>query len=265
MLKAILDSLEGLDENQANLYAEQDGKFYLQVEPVDGYALENVQGLKSSLQKERTSAKALLKKLNAFDGLDAIEAKEAMEQLQIGNTKNAEETKAQIDALKSQLSAKHAKEIETLNSSLSSMREQMSHELIKSKALESLAKHGGNAELLMPHIMTQTKLEELDGKFSAVVIDTNGDTRISSATNSMDNMTIEELVEQMRNSDTFAPAFSGSGATGSGAFGSTATGSGTASRTLSWEEAHNPETYRQAKQQAEKAGRELDVKSFGEA
>lgn len=259
MLKAILDTLDGIDENLATLYTEQDGRFYLQVEATDGYALENVQGLKSSLQKERNTAKALGKQLASFDGLDAGEARTAIEQLALGSSKNADETKAQIDALKNQLGKKHGEEIEALNNQLSAMTDQMSHELIKSKAIEALAKHGGNAELLMPHLMSQTKLEENDGRYSAVVIDNNGDVRISSQANSMDNMTIDELVTSMRASDTFAPAFTGSGATGSGASGSQATRGSNGAITLTYEQAKNADTYREAQARAEKAGSQVQI------
>jgi hypothetical protein len=259
MLKAILNSLDGIDENLASLYAEQDGKYFLQVESAEGYALENVQGLKSSLQKERNTAKALTKQLGIFDGLDAEEARTAIDQLSLGNSKNAEETKTQIEALKAQLGKKHAEEMDGLTASLDSMRGQMSQELVKSKAIEALAKFGGNADLLMPHIMNQTRLEEADGKYSAIVIDKNGDARISSKANTMDNMTIEELVTTMRDSDTFAPAFTGSGATGSGSTGSTASGGSKGNIVLTYDEAKNANTYREAQARADKAGSQVQI------
>lgn len=258
MLKAILDSLDGLDESLAKLYAEEDGKFILQVEPADGYALENVSGLKTSLQKERNSAKSLSRKLSAFEGIDAEEAREAIEALALSDGKTAEEVKAQVEAIKTKLAEKHAGEIDGMTAQLDALRGQLGNELIKSKALKALAKHGGSADLLMPHIESQTRMDEVDGEYRAVVIDKNGEARISSRSNTTDNMSVEELVESMRDIDTFSPAFTGSGASGNGAKGSSGAG-GSAKFTLTAEQAKDAELYRATKEQATKAGSQVTI------
>ena len=59
-IKSIIASLEDAPENVRSLYREgtadegAEGKFILDVEPADGFSLENVDGLKSALSSERT-------------------------------------------------------------------------------------------------------------------------------------------------------------------------------------------------------------------
>ena len=57
MLKAMLDSLEGISDGDKGHYVEKDGKFFLDVGPVGGWALEDVAGLKTALGTERDSTK----------------------------------------------------------------------------------------------------------------------------------------------------------------------------------------------------------------
>lgn len=65
MLKKVLESLDGLDENVAKLYKQgDDGKYHLEVE-----GDEDPVALKSALQKEREARKAAEKKAKELEGL----------------------------------------------------------------------------------------------------------------------------------------------------------------------------------------------------
>ena len=86
-LKAVLDTLEGLDESLHGLYKEADGKFYLDLEGVEEHP--STKGLKVVLedQKKKTKAEhakvvAATEALKAFDDLDPEEAREALKKLQ---------------------------------------------------------------------------------------------------------------------------------------------------------------------------------------
>src|SRR4051794_27617528 len=48
-LKAIVETIDSVPEAVRGLYKEAEGKFILDVESVEGYALEDVSGLKSTL------------------------------------------------------------------------------------------------------------------------------------------------------------------------------------------------------------------------
>jgi len=80
-IKAIVTDLNTVDENLRSLYVEKDGKFFADVEPVDGYELDNVKGLKSALGAERNLKATLEQTVKAFEGLDATSARQALEQL----------------------------------------------------------------------------------------------------------------------------------------------------------------------------------------
>ena len=264
MLKAILNSLDNVPSEIANLYVEIDGRFVLDVEPTGGFALEDVTGLKSSLSKERQNARTAQKALDAFDGLNVDEAREALGKVgEMSTWTPDDKVREQINAREKQLTSKHVAELDKANGELTAIRGQLETQLIQASAMEAIASMGGNVQLLMPHIKSQTRMEMVDGKFVAQVIDENGVPRVSMKTGSTDGMTINELVGSMRDAETFAPAFAGSGATGSGTASTSAAGSGANGNIkMSWEEAHNPEHYRAKKAQAESAGSNIEIQSF---
>ena len=56
-LKARLEALEGLDDSVKGLYRQDGEVFLLDVEGVDGWALEDIGGLRTTVQKERKAAR----------------------------------------------------------------------------------------------------------------------------------------------------------------------------------------------------------------
>lgn len=78
MLNAVVTDLNTVAEAFRPAYAEKNGKFYLNVTPVDGHALENVTGLKSALDGERAAKEAAEAKLRPFNGLDPDAARNAI-------------------------------------------------------------------------------------------------------------------------------------------------------------------------------------------
>lgn len=254
MLKSILENLDGLSADVAAEYTETGGKFRLQVEGVDGFALEDVGGLKKALTTERGNASTYAKQLKAFEGLDATKAREAIEAMELGGAKNDEETKTLLDNMKKQLGDKHGLEITALDAKMANMKKQLVGGLVDGAASKAFAKLGGNAELLMPHITSQTEVREVDGVFQAVVIDKEGNPRISSKAGSTGNMSVGELVESMRGNETFAGCFKGSGATGGGANGNAGGGANGNDVVLTKEQYRDTPTFRAATERATKAG-----------
>ncbi len=224
-LKAVLANLDGLAENVANEYTknEDDDKFYLDVDPVEGYALEDVAGLKNTLsgvQKERKEARDKLKK---FEGLDPAKAKEALARVEeMSEWTPDEKVKQQMADAAKQLTDKHAGELTAAEAKAAKAQTQLGSLLVNGAAMAALAKHSlvkGGAELLMPHIANQVRLVETEsGELAPRVFTADGVERISLKQNSGSTpMGVEELVDTMKESDAFALAFAGSGASGSGA------------------------------------------------
>tara|TARA_R110000787_G_scaffold42303_2_gene103984 strand:+ start:522 stop:1328 length:807 start_codon:yes stop_codon:yes gene_type:complete len=266
-MKAIIntDEREALDSTMQQQYESIDnGRFILQVESVDGYALEDVTGLKSSLSKERTSAKDSLQALRAFDGLDADTARSAIDKASTMDDWTPQEKVAeQIARREKQLLVKHEAQVTELTTNSQHLRGQLDKHLVEATAVNALNKHKGNIELLLPHVKSSTRVEQDgEGNFVARVVDREGHPRISMRQGSQEPMTIDELVEGMKSHETFSPAFAGSGATGSGSAGNRAGSMGNNGKhVLSWEDTRDPSKYRAAKERAEAAGVELEIQT----
>ena len=70
---------KGFEEHYTKL---DDGRFRLNVEASDGYALEDISGLKSALSKERANRESLERKVSDLGDLDPAEARKAMQELE---------------------------------------------------------------------------------------------------------------------------------------------------------------------------------------
>jgi len=78
-LKAVLASLDDVDEAQHGLYSERDGKFYLDVEGLDADSDDThpaIAGLKSAYQKQMDARKDLEKRLKELEPLKDIDPEE---------------------------------------------------------------------------------------------------------------------------------------------------------------------------------------------
>ena len=122
-LKAVIDSIDDLDEGQQSLYREitddgdLKGKFILDVEPAHGLNLENVDGLKSALGKERTAREKLERDVVKFKDIDPDKARDALAKLEelseIDPEKEADKiANTKFEAAKKQLVEKHGQALE---------------------------------------------------------------------------------------------------------------------------------------------------------
>jgi hypothetical protein len=266
-MKAIIttDEREALDDATREHYSEiEDGKYLLNVDPVDGFALENVEGLKSSLSKERGNSRDVALKLKSFEGLDADEARTAIEKAsEMDSWTPQDKVAEQIARREKQLVAKYDKETKELGESNAHLQGQLEKHLVEASAVSALTKHKGSIELLLPHVKSSTRVErDGSGNFVARVVDRDGHPRISMKTGSQEPMSIDELVEGMKSNDTFAPAFAGSGATGSGSSGNrTGSASANGRHVLSYEDSRDPVKYVAAKERAVAAGVQLEIQT----
>lgn len=89
-LDPIIDKLDAIPEPVRAFYAkdEASGLFRLKVKEKDGYALDNIAGLRSTLQDQKQKHDKAQAALKAFEGLDAAQAREALEMLKNGKLKS---------------------------------------------------------------------------------------------------------------------------------------------------------------------------------
>lgn len=230
MLKAILDSIEELDEPLKEHYRPGtedeglDGKFVLDVGAEGGLALENVDGLKSTLGSKKTEVEQLKAKVAAFGDLDPAQAKAAIAKVaELGDLDPESEAdkiaEQKVAAIKEQMAEQHKTEVQALETRLAGRDALLSKVLVEDQALKAISAEGGDVDLLLPHVMPaiRLKIEEADdGSVSPIVtiIDKDGNPRIGDSAGK--DMDVGQLVQTMKTEDKFARLFDSSGHSGSG-------------------------------------------------
>jgi hypothetical protein len=223
-LKAKLKTLDGLDETVAAEYtAQEDGTFILDVEAVGTLELADTAGLKSALGKERANAKKALESAQRFGDLDPDKARDALKKVdEMAGWDPDKEVAEKIKAREKQLIERHEAEKADLTKLQKALESQLEQNLIIAAATKAISEHDGSLRLLLPHVKTQTRMRKTpDGQFIAEVIGPEGNPRVGDSAGNP--MTIPQLVEEMKADEAFAPAFKGTGSSGSGA-GETPTG-----------------------------------------
>lgn len=239
MLAAKLATLEGVDETIAKEYKKVGEEFVLQVTKVGGLGLEDVSGLKAAtealrsekkiLEKEvKTSEKALSDHREKFADIDPVTAKEAVEKLKEvadwdGDKKVAEAVKLAVDEANkksedrtTELLTAHGEKVTSLTADFDGSQAQLRTALVTSRIVEAIVKEGGNSALLMPHVERQVDMiKGDDGKWISQVLNAKGEPRLGDAATNK-NMTIDELIVEMKSDKVYAACFTGAGSTGSG-------------------------------------------------
>jgi len=238
-------NLDGLDEKVKEHYTEENGKFILDVTKVEGLGLEDVSGLKSTVEKLRVSEKALqvdakkaddtLKALQTtnqeliakYDGIDVVAAKDALDKISEikdwdGETKVKEAVQVAEQRMEQKMQTKldevvkqNTIKITGLESDLTDSQSQLQEAVVTSKIIEAVSKENGNVDVLMPHVRNQVVMvKDSHGKFKPEVQKADGTPRVGDS--SGNDMTITQLVQEMKGQDTFAGCFSGANSTGTG-------------------------------------------------
>lgn len=125
--------------------------------------------------------------------------------------------------------------------------------LAQAEATKEIAKLGGEAALLLPHVMKEVRVIEDGDDFVAIVVQKDGKTR-RIKDGSGNPMTIADLVGELKSLPTYAPAFEDAGG-GS----DSAQSASTAPHQISRADAKDYRKYVLAKAAADKAGVELDI------
>lgn len=206
MLKFKINSLDEVEEQFRGLYTEKDGAFYLSV---DGIPESNSGEDLSGLQKK---SKELLDELKQErEKRRELETKDA--EREIEDMKKA----GQFEELQKIMEDKHSNEIKGLQDQLNSMRDATKASTLNT-AVAKLAGDlaGERSSLIAPHIRQRLNVIEVDGQMKVQVIDANG--------NPSPTMTLEQLSDEFKNNELFAPIVSGRQSSGGGAGGGDGSG-----------------------------------------
>jgi len=220
MLDAIRDSVEGLTEVEQGHYEERDGKFYLDVGAVDGVALENVTGLKTTVETLRASERKLKANLEAtlakYKDIDPEEARTAIEKYdEVKNWDGDQKVTEAKESVRRELVKQHTKKVESLTEELADTQTQLTDAIVNTKIVEALQKEEGNVELLLPHVKKSVRMiKNPAGKWMPEVMNEAGEPKVGDSEGNP--MTILQYIQEMKSNKTFAAAFPGANSTGSG-------------------------------------------------
>ncbi len=190
-----------------------------------------VEGLKRNQSEALKEAKAAREKLKAYEGVDAEEFKRLKQASEEAEKTNLE-AKGQWQALQSQMTKKMDDLAKVHAAEVARYRSTVEQHLIDAEATRELAAHSDSPGLLLPHVKARMQVIEQDGRFVARVVDAQGNVRIGNGSGAAP-MTLAELMEEMKQDKTFAPAFRGTGSTGGGATKSTGGASGSGPNRIS--------------------------------
>lgn len=220
LLKATLDTLDGLPDELHENYVSKDGKFVLKM--MDGVMTadqiaESEKGLKTALTKERESVGTLKRQLAELQEQYGTVDFEEIERLQAAERERAErdaEAKGQWDSLKQQLLDQHQKDKDAWQAEKAAMLTSLESHLIDAEAERACNELDGNSTLLMPHIKQFAKVVQSDdGRFVVRVMDAGGNPRIDGNGNYLG---ITGQLKEMRDQEVFQSAFKGTTASGGG-------------------------------------------------
>ncbi len=181
-------------------------------------------GLKKSQRELLGEVKKAKDALKNYDGVDPEEFKRLKTAAEEAEKKKLA-AEGDFKSLEAQLVGKYEKQIEDERAKASRYASTMEQHLIDAAIATELAKHSDTPRLLMPHMKAQMKVMEVDGQFVARVVDAAGTVRIGKGQGASP-MSIAELVDEMKASTEFAPAFRGTGSSGGGASKSAGSASG---------------------------------------
>ena len=228
MLEAIKENLEGLSEEEKKHYVERDNRFYLEVEPVGGTALEDVTGLKTTIGKLRTNESKLQKDLTVmqekYEDIDPEEARNAIKKFdEVKNWDGDKKIEEAVEASKRELIKRHDKVKTGLEEELADAQTQLTDAIVDTKIVEALQKEEGNVELLIPHVKKHVRMvKNSAGKWYPEVMNDDGDPKVGDTDGTP--MTIQQYIQEMKTQKTFAAGFPGANSTGSGGSGSSESG-----------------------------------------
>jgi hypothetical protein len=220
MLKATLKTLDGLDEALAAHYKEKDGIFILDVDEVDGFALEDVNGLRSALSRQTQRGDEAVASLKEFEGIDPKVARDAIKAVEkfkdLDPEKDAEKiANEKFEAAKAQLVEHHQAELASRDERIAKSEKEIDGLTRHASALAAIEKADGNPRGLMPEVLKRTRNKRADdGSRVLEVLDTHGQPLYAAGGQ---NATLDDLLGELKKDEDWAFAFKGTGHSGSGA------------------------------------------------
>lgn len=242
-IKAMVDTIEDVPEALRDYYKPAegegvDGKFVLSVEASGGYALENVEGLKSSFGRTKAEADEMRRALESYKGIkekpsELIAKLTRLRELEALDPETEADKKAalKIKASEEKLAAEFGERNKEIEDRLAKSRSQIERLVRSDQIRQAALKHGGDPDLLEPFASMRTRVRDDDNGDPVVeVLDDNGLPEFAVRGGKAEPATVDDLIMKMKADPKFGRLFSSSGVTGTGA--KPANGSATGGKTI---------------------------------
>lgn len=217
-LRIVADSLTDLPEGLRETAKQREGGGFVVDTLAEGWAVENIAGLKKSLSEARGERDTFRKTLAAFGDLSpdvASEAREALEKLRAGQLRGSKE----IDEYKASIEKKMADERAALEGKLKARTEALRDRMIRGELAPVIAKLGGgdSMDAILTLAERSIRLEEApDGTLRHSIVDAAGKPRVTKKGGSADPLGLDELIVEMREAPSTRGLFKVSATGGSG-------------------------------------------------
>ena len=191
------------------------GKFRPDVQEVNGVALEDVTGLKSSLAKTLEREKSSNKKVKELETLVSEKDIALADAEELAKNKLDGKSKEQIEALRKQLTDNHAKEIALKEKQINELSSGMKKTARESAIADALSKCkiAPDAVEPMKSYLRERLVTDIDNEQVVLKVVQNGEEQVD---NSGKPMSVEGYVEGLRKNKAFAPFFLGTKSSGGG-------------------------------------------------
>lgn len=214
------EQYDALPQAQQKLCAEKDGKYTFEFETPS-----EVSGLKKNKEQLLADLAKAKDALKGYEGIDPAKYAELVKAHEDAE-RAALEGKGQWQVLEQQLKDQHAQQVKqlvdkheeekkALQGELTSLTGALEENLIDAGLTLALSKHTKAVELLMPHARKHAKMIKDGDKYVGRVVDKDGNPRIGDAQGKP--MTFDQLVEEMKASETYLRAFDANPNGGGGA------------------------------------------------
>jgi predicted transcriptional regulator len=209
----MVTALDQVPEQFRPLYAaDKDGSIKIKDTPEVKGAREAIVGLSKSLKAARQDAdnfkksKVDLTPLKEFGEspesiLQTFQSKLSALQEELGKGTKA---KADFDSLRADLQKAHKTEIEKYEARNKGLQGQLWTLLVETTAKSAIASQKGDLDLLMPFVKDRVKVVEEDGVVKTYVVGDQGERRYGAMGA---DMTITELIAEMKSSSKFSKLF----------------------------------------------------------
>jgi hypothetical protein len=201
------------------------GVFFVNVTPVDGYSLENGDGMRRTISERTEKHKSVAKILEAFvDGegnpITPEQARDAVAKFKtFDSASEKEKVEARIKSATEQYDRKYQAEIAKYKTEVSSRDKEIETYVLDHEVARVLTTPGtkGYFDLLIHPIRESARIERgANGKHEVYFVDEAGNPILTSVSGSSAKMGVEERIKSMMKIPKYAPGFEGSGASGSG-------------------------------------------------